>query len=141
MSLEKIHRDSKQLVKGGSRQPSVKFLQQRVGVKPSLQDCLDGLMILYEMHHSEYATSLSGKTTFFLADALFVDWRYLILGEMLEVFNEQSGQRLNISTLCCPGSCSSLQGQGCSISMNKANCKPVSKLGRRLFIHVVIQLE
>ncbi|KAI3424027.1 uncharacterized protein J3R85_010679 [Psidium guajava] len=54
MSLEKIHRDSKQLVKGGSGQLSVKHLQQRVGVKPCLQDCLDGLMILYEMHRSEY---------------------------------------------------------------------------------------
>ncbi|XP_056177253.1 uncharacterized protein At5g43822 isoform X2 [Syzygium oleosum] len=53
MSLEKIHRDGKQLVKGGSRQPSVKHLQQRVGVKPCLQDCLDGLMILYEMHCSD----------------------------------------------------------------------------------------
>ncbi|KAI6688493.1 hypothetical protein NL676_025321 [Syzygium grande] len=54
MSLEKIHRDGKQLVQGGSWQPSVKHLQQRVGVKPCLQDCLDGLMILYEMHCSEY---------------------------------------------------------------------------------------
>lgn len=69
MSLEKIHRDGKQLVQGGSWQPSVKHLQQRVGVKPCLQDCLDGLMILYEMHCSEYAISLFGKMTFFLADA------------------------------------------------------------------------
>ncbi|KAK4744010.1 hypothetical protein SAY87_010322 [Trapa incisa] len=54
MSLEKIHRDSRQLVKGGSTQLTVKQLQQRLGVKPSLQDCLDGLMLLHDMHNSEY---------------------------------------------------------------------------------------
>nr|GMD53670.1 uncharacterized protein At5g43822-like [Ipomoea batatas] len=29
-------------------------LQQRIGIKPSLADCLDGLTILSEMHQSEY---------------------------------------------------------------------------------------
>lgn len=52
-SMEKIYRDGKQLVKGGSNQPSVKQLQLRVGVKPSLEDCLNGLMLLCDMHRSE----------------------------------------------------------------------------------------
>ncbi|KNA10594.1 hypothetical protein SOVF_142870 [Spinacia oleracea] len=54
LSLEKMVRDSKQLVQGGSHQRSTKQLQQRVGLKPSLSDCLDGLAILLEMHNSEY---------------------------------------------------------------------------------------
>ncbi|XP_021902626.1 uncharacterized protein At5g43822 [Carica papaya] len=53
-SLEKIHRDGRQLVKGGSSKLGVKQLQQRVGIKPCLADCLDGLMLLYIMHQSEY---------------------------------------------------------------------------------------
>ncbi|KAI5671087.1 hypothetical protein M9H77_11451 [Catharanthus roseus] len=59
LSLEKIFRDSRQLVKGGSAIPTGKQLQQRVGVKPSLADCLDGLRILYGMHYSEYHLKLS----------------------------------------------------------------------------------
>ncbi|PKI55100.1 uncharacterized protein At5g43822 [Punica granatum] len=54
LSLEKILRDSRQLVKAGSGQLTVKQLQQRIGVKPTLQDCLDGLMLLRDMHQSEY---------------------------------------------------------------------------------------
>lgn len=61
LSLEKIHRDSRQLVKGGSTQMTVKQLQQRLGVKPSLQDCLDGLMLLHDMHHSEYGSCQSSS--------------------------------------------------------------------------------
>ncbi|KAJ0025892.1 hypothetical protein Pint_09207 [Pistacia integerrima] len=53
-SFEKLYRDGRQLVKGGSNQLTVKQLQQRVGVKPCLADCLDGLMILHDMHYSEY---------------------------------------------------------------------------------------
>lgn len=61
-SIEKIHRDGRQQVKGGSNQPSAKQLQLRVGVKPTLADCLDGLMVLYDMHRSEYgAFSMSWK--------------------------------------------------------------------------------
>lgn len=56
LSIEKIHRDSRQQVKGGSSRLSTKQLQQRVGIKPSIADCLDGLMVLYDMHHSEYGT-------------------------------------------------------------------------------------
>ncbi|CAL9028324.1 unnamed protein product [Prunus brigantina] len=55
LSLGKIHRDGRQMVKGGgSNQLTIKQLQQRVGVKPSLAYCLDGLMLLQEMHCSEY---------------------------------------------------------------------------------------
>lgn len=57
-SIEKIHRDTRQQIKGGSNHPSAKQLRQRVGIKPSLDDCLDGLMLLYDMHHSEYGTFL-----------------------------------------------------------------------------------
>lgn len=52
--LEKVVHDSKQLVKGGSS----KQLQQRIGTKPTLADCLEGLRILYEMHQDEYALKL-----------------------------------------------------------------------------------
>ncbi|CAN0924268.1 Uncharacterized protein At5g43822 [Linum grandiflorum] len=53
LSLEKMHRDGKQLVNQGSAS-SKKQLRQRIGVKPSLEDCLDGLMRLHDMHQSEY---------------------------------------------------------------------------------------
>lgn len=59
LSLEKIFRDGRQLVKGGSAAPTATQLKQRVGVKPSLSDCLEGLKILYEMHHSEYLLKVS----------------------------------------------------------------------------------
>ncbi|KAL9225098.1 hypothetical protein vseg_001061 [Gypsophila vaccaria] len=52
--LEKMVRDSKQQVQGGSNRLSAKLMQQRIGVKPSLSDCLQGLAILQEMHSSEY---------------------------------------------------------------------------------------
>lgn len=52
--LEKSLRDGRQLIKGGSAHVTPKKLQQRIGIKPSLADCLDGLNLLYEMHHSEY---------------------------------------------------------------------------------------
>ncbi|XP_050377677.1 uncharacterized protein At5g43822 [Argentina anserina] len=54
LSLGRIHRDARQMIRGGSSQLSVKQLQQRVGVKPSLADCLDGLMLIQDMHCSEY---------------------------------------------------------------------------------------
>ncbi|KAK3224120.1 hypothetical protein Dsin_011145 [Dipteronia sinensis] len=57
--LEKIHRDGRQLVKGGSNQLTVKQLHQRIGVKPRLADCIDGLMLLSDMHNSEYLLKLS----------------------------------------------------------------------------------
>ncbi|GMP51453.1 hypothetical protein CsSME_00017674 [Camellia sinensis var. sinensis] len=52
--LNKILRDGRQLVKAGSIQAAPKQLQQRIGIKPSLADCLDGLSLIYEMHQSEY---------------------------------------------------------------------------------------
>lgn len=62
ISLEKIVRDGRQLVKGGgSIQPKVAQLQQRIGIKPSLADCLEGLVQLHDMHRSEY-----GCFSFFL---------------------------------------------------------------------------
>ncbi|KAL9445707.1 hypothetical protein AB3S75_013565 [Citrus x aurantiifolia] len=63
LSLEKIDRDGKQLVRGGSNQLTVKQLQQRVGLKPTLADCLDGLMILWDMHNSEYVLKISLVST------------------------------------------------------------------------------
>lgn len=54
LSFEKIVRDSRHQVKCGSTRPTMKQLQQRVGIKPCLADCLDGLSILCEMHQSEY---------------------------------------------------------------------------------------
>ncbi|KAF2310242.1 hypothetical protein GH714_007382 [Hevea brasiliensis] len=52
--LEKMHRDGRLFVKVGSNQLTAKQLQQRIGIKPCLADCLDGLMILHDMHRSEY---------------------------------------------------------------------------------------
>ncbi|KAL2335221.1 hypothetical protein Fmac_016434 [Flemingia macrophylla] len=54
LSLDKIHRDSRQQVKGGSYNLSVKQLQQQVGIKPSLIYCLDSLMFIHEIYNSEY---------------------------------------------------------------------------------------
>ncbi|CAJ1960230.1 unnamed protein product [Sphenostylis stenocarpa] len=54
LSLDKIHRDSRQLVKGGSSQLNKKQLQQQVGMKPSLNYCLDSLMFIHEIYNSEY---------------------------------------------------------------------------------------
>ncbi|CAI8610854.1 unnamed protein product [Vicia faba] len=59
LSLEKISRDGKQLVKGNSSRPTMKQLQQRVGVKPRLIDCLDGLLFLHEIYYSEYLLKTS----------------------------------------------------------------------------------
>ncbi|KAH6799838.1 hypothetical protein C2S52_000302 [Perilla frutescens var. hirtella] len=56
-SLEKAVRDSKQLVKVGSAQITAKQLKQRVGVKPTLADCLEGLRLLEEMHQSDASAS------------------------------------------------------------------------------------
>ncbi|KAL7177229.1 hypothetical protein ACSBR2_030548 [Camellia fascicularis] len=57
--LNKILRDGRQLVKAGSIQAAPKQLQQRIGIKPSLADCLDGLSVIYEMHQSEYILKAS----------------------------------------------------------------------------------
>ncbi|XP_058098614.1 uncharacterized protein At5g43822-like isoform X5 [Magnolia sinica] len=54
ISLEKTVRDGKQLLKGGSMQPTVHQMQLRVGIRPSLADCVDGLRSLYDMHLAEY---------------------------------------------------------------------------------------
>ncbi|CAK9180331.1 unnamed protein product [Ilex paraguariensis] len=59
LSLDKNFRDGRQLVKGGSMQPTMRQLQQQIGLKPTLADCLDGLGLLHEMHNSEYILKLS----------------------------------------------------------------------------------
>ncbi|XP_057788778.1 uncharacterized protein At5g43822-like [Salvia miltiorrhiza] len=58
-SLEKDVRDSKQIVKVGCAQITAKQLKQRVGVKPTLADCIEGLRLLEEMYRSEYLLKLS----------------------------------------------------------------------------------
>ncbi|CAM6115991.1 unnamed protein product [Calypogeia fissa] len=52
-SLEKLWRDGQQLVRA-EKNLTPKQLQQRVGPRPSLQDCTDGLYSLYQMHCDEY---------------------------------------------------------------------------------------
>ncbi|XP_074320381.1 uncharacterized protein At5g43822 [Silene latifolia] len=61
--LEKMVRDSKQQMRGGSHRLSTKQLQQRIGVKPSVSDCLEGLATLQEMHSSEYRLKSSVIST------------------------------------------------------------------------------
>ncbi|KAG9450849.1 hypothetical protein H6P81_010814 [Aristolochia fimbriata] len=58
-SLEKIMRDGNQFLKGGSMQLSKQQMQLRVGIRPTLSQCVDGLRTLYEMHHSEYLVKSS----------------------------------------------------------------------------------
>jgi hypothetical protein len=57
-SLEKIWRDGQQLLKA-EKHATPKQLEQRVGPRPSLQDCLDGLHSLYQMHHDEYSLKVA----------------------------------------------------------------------------------
>ncbi|KAK8517959.1 hypothetical protein V6N13_128115 [Hibiscus sabdariffa] len=54
LSLEKLQYDGKQLAKGSSNQMNKKQLQHRIGVKPTLTNCIDGLVLLHEMHLAEY---------------------------------------------------------------------------------------
>lgn len=77
LTIERMYRDGRQLVKGGggSNQLNAKQLQLRIGIKPCLADCLDGLMILHEMHQAEYVMffsleSLHGFCYFFLHECL-----------------------------------------------------------------------
>ncbi|KAG1361087.1 hypothetical protein COCNU_09G005500 [Cocos nucifera] len=53
MSLGKIAHDGGQLLKGGSAL-TTQQMQLRVGIWPSLADCLDGLKSIHEMYQSEY---------------------------------------------------------------------------------------
>ncbi|XP_026390711.1 uncharacterized protein At5g43822-like [Papaver somniferum] len=59
VSLNKIVRDSKELVKGGSVKLSKNLRQTQIGITPSIAYCLEGLEVLHEMHHSEYLLKLS----------------------------------------------------------------------------------
>ena len=77
LTIERMYRDGRHLVKGGggSNQLNAKQLRQRIGIKPCLADCLDGLVILHEMHQAEYVMlfsleSLHGFCYFFLHECL-----------------------------------------------------------------------
>ncbi|XVE63778.1 hypothetical protein DITRI_Ditri07aG0047200 [Diplodiscus trichospermus] len=59
LSLEKLQHDGKLLAKGCCNQMNRKELQQRLGVKPSPKNCIDGLLLLHEMHRAEYVLKLS----------------------------------------------------------------------------------
>ncbi|GMN52536.1 hypothetical protein TIFTF001_021683 [Ficus carica] len=59
LSLGKIHRDGRQMVKGGSVRLTEKQLLLRIGIKPTLAYCLDGLMTLHDMYQSEYDLKVS----------------------------------------------------------------------------------
>ncbi|VVB07195.1 unnamed protein product [Arabis nemorensis] len=51
LALEKLHREGSQLLK---MEQSKKRVEERIGVKPCIADCLEGLSLLYDMHQSEY---------------------------------------------------------------------------------------
>ncbi|PIA46704.1 hypothetical protein AQUCO_01500323v1 [Aquilegia coerulea] len=59
MSFEKILRDGKHLANGASRPLTEIQKQQRIGIQPSIADCIEGLEKIYGMHHSEYHFKLS----------------------------------------------------------------------------------
>ncbi|KAH7682341.1 Casein Kinase 2 substrate protein [Dioscorea alata] len=52
MSFEKIASDGNQLLRGGSIPTAQK--QLKIGIWPSLEECVDGLQTIHEMHQSEY---------------------------------------------------------------------------------------
>lgn len=67
-------------MKGGSVQLSMKQLHQRIGVKPSIADCLEGLRILHEMYQSEYESIHTLLINLILSDIfnptiLFYNWK------------------------------------------------------------------
>ncbi|KAJ7543235.1 hypothetical protein O6H91_09G030300 [Diphasiastrum complanatum] len=53
-SIEKSWHDGCNLLRAERPQPTLQQAQQRIGSRPSLNDCLDGLKALYTMHHDEY---------------------------------------------------------------------------------------
>ncbi|XP_071704127.1 uncharacterized protein At5g43822-like [Rutidosis leptorrhynchoides] len=55
LSLAKTLCDTKQQVKGGSIQATAKQIINRIAIKPSLADCIEGLRLLHEMYQSEYS--------------------------------------------------------------------------------------
>ncbi|KAF9614155.1 hypothetical protein IFM89_015625 [Coptis chinensis] len=55
VSLEKIFRDGRHLANGSSK----KVNELRIGIRPSIADCIEGLKVVYEMHQSEYLLKLS----------------------------------------------------------------------------------
>ncbi|KAF9596390.1 hypothetical protein IFM89_009738 [Coptis chinensis] len=53
MSLEKIFRDGRHLANASSR----KQTELRIGIRPSIAVCIEGLKVVYEMHESEIERS------------------------------------------------------------------------------------
>ncbi|MQM17378.1 hypothetical protein Taro_050353 [Colocasia esculenta] len=51
LALDKMSKDGSQLSKSGST-PSA--LQMKIGIKPTLAECMDGLNIIHEIYQSEY---------------------------------------------------------------------------------------
>ncbi|CAH2046565.1 unnamed protein product [Thlaspi arvense] len=51
LTFEKLRRDGSQSLKV---ETSKKRVKERIGVKPCIADCLEGLSLLYEMHQAEY---------------------------------------------------------------------------------------
>eukprot|EP00249_Psilotum_nudum_P001461 c13925_g1_i1 orf=458-1045(-) len=58
-ALEKIWRDACQLLKAEKMQPTQQQAQKCYGLRPSINQCLDGLEALYVMHRDEYVLKFS----------------------------------------------------------------------------------
>ncbi|CAN7027316.1 hypothetical protein BRARA_F03784 [Brassica rapa] len=56
LTFEKLRREGSQLLK---MEQSKRRIEERIGVKPCIADCLKGLSLLYEMHQSEYHLKMS----------------------------------------------------------------------------------
>ncbi|XP_068643241.1 uncharacterized protein At5g43822 isoform X4 [Aristolochia californica] len=70
ISLEKIVRDGNQLLRSGFKQPSMQQMQLRVGIQPTLSQCMDGLRTLYDMHLSEYLVKSSAVSALTLKSSI-----------------------------------------------------------------------
>ncbi|CAA7399591.1 unnamed protein product [Spirodela intermedia] len=56
VSLDKISKDGSQLSKSESTPSSCRM---KIGIKPSLAECVEGLKMIHEMHQSEYLLKVS----------------------------------------------------------------------------------
>ncbi|KAF6167256.1 hypothetical protein GIB67_043117 [Kingdonia uniflora] len=59
VSLEKILRDGRQLVEGGGTPLTKNQMQMQVGILPRIDQCVEGLQLLHEMHRDEYRLKVS----------------------------------------------------------------------------------
>ncbi|CAM6104064.1 unnamed protein product [Calypogeia fissa] len=100
-SLEKIWCDGQQLLRA-EKQLTPQQQHQRVGPRPSLQDCLDGLFSIYEMHRDEYNLKIA------LVSALTYDIKsedvVLLQTLVAEEPNIPSNEMQHILDLILPGS-------------------------------------